>query len=329
MDFSESFASQQDMCEFSACFSLATWFMPVLPVIGYPWPNGGPGSGKTKWGLCWAHTSYLGMVVLNSGSFAALRDLANYGATLLFDDAENLSDPKRSDPDKRMLFLAGNRRGAQIPLKEPAPDGGWVTKWINAFCPRGFTAIALPDPVLGSRSIRIPLLRTADTTKANIDPSDIEMWRVDRRALQDNLWATALALMKEADQVSRELNHDCELLGRDFEPWRGVLTVARLFDRHGVQDLESRMRKVMKAYQQEKTDNDSNDRAVQVLRAILHQLSSDVSDNSDVSMGVPAKGRKLLSGPAKSPRSSRRLVMRRSLIQNGLPLKRWAASLVL
>jgi len=46
------------------------------------------------------------------GSFASLRDLADYGATLAFDDAELLAESGKGDPDKRALLLAGNRRGA-------------------------------------------------------------------------------------------------------------------------------------------------------------------------------------------------------------------------
>src|SRR2546423_9369013 len=81
------------------------------------------------------------------GTFAELRDLADCGATIGFDDAENLNDPKRTDPDKRALLLAGNRTGVRIPFKELAGDR-WVIRWINAFGPRGFTAIDLPDHVL-------------------------------------------------------------------------------------------------------------------------------------------------------------------------------------
>ena len=36
---------------------------------------------------------------------------------LLFDDAEVLADPQRTDPDKHMLILAGNRKGVALPLK--------------------------------------------------------------------------------------------------------------------------------------------------------------------------------------------------------------------
>jgi hypothetical protein len=42
--------------------------------------------------------AYLGQLILAGGSFASLRDLADYGATLAFDDAENISDPNRPTP---------------------------------------------------------------------------------------------------------------------------------------------------------------------------------------------------------------------------------------
>lgn len=88
---------------------------------------------------------------------------------IAFDDAEHLSDSKRSDPDKRNLLLAGNRRGNTIPLKEPGPDRTWRTRHVNTFCARLFSAIRLPDPVLASRSIVVPLIQTIDRTKANAD----------------------------------------------------------------------------------------------------------------------------------------------------------------
>ena len=138
IDFAHSFTGQREMIELSACFSLMTWFGPAFSLLSYPWPNGDKGSGKTHWSNCWADTSYLGMVVLASGSFAALRELADYGVSLLFEDAENLADTKGTDPNKRALLLAGNRRGAIVPIKEPAPNGrGWQTRYVNAFCPRG------------------------------------------------------------------------------------------------------------------------------------------------------------------------------------------------
>src|SRR5262249_51633071 len=109
IDFSHSLADQRTMCELSACASLGSWLADAFTLMPYGWPNGERGSGKTQWGAVWALTSYLGEVILSSGSFAAVRDLADYGAALFFDDAENVNDPKRFDPQKRELLLAGNR----------------------------------------------------------------------------------------------------------------------------------------------------------------------------------------------------------------------------
>ena len=148
IDFERSLADQETMCEMVACYALATWFLDAFNVCGFLWPNGERGSGKTKFLTVIAELSYLGQVILAGGSYAALRDLADYGATLCFDDAENLADPKKTDPDKRALLLAGNRRGNTVAVKEISGDKTWQTRYVNTFCPRCFSAINIPDAVL-------------------------------------------------------------------------------------------------------------------------------------------------------------------------------------
>lgn len=105
--------------------------------------------------------------------------------------------------------------------------------------------------------------------------------------LQDDLWATGLWLLPEASSVWAEFDHEDAVIGREFEPWRPVLSVARLFERHGIDGLESRMRAVMRAYQSEKDDLLDGDRTVTVIRALCSAASdiSDVSVISDISGG--------------------------------------------
>jgi hypothetical protein len=153
IDFDRSLADQQTMGELVACYILATWFLDAFTVIGYLWPNGEKGSGKTQLLMVIAELAYLGHMILVGGSYASLRDLADYGATLCFDDAENVMDLKRGDPDKRALLLAGNRRGNTIPVKEPVNGRAWRTRHVQTFCPRLFSAIRLPDLVLASRTL--------------------------------------------------------------------------------------------------------------------------------------------------------------------------------
>ena len=270
LDFSRSLDEHPRMCRFSACCSLMTWFSDVFTVLPYTWPNSPtPGAGKTKWGHCWTKTSYLGHLTSASGSFAALRDLADLGATLMFDDAEALADPRKADPDKMALVLAGNRKGVEVAVKEPSADGGWRTRWVNAYCPRGFTALNLPFRALQSRSIVIPLMASADPTRANRDPENPDDWPLDQQQLRDDLWSLTLFLQREAAAVWTEMSKETSILGRDWERWRALITIARLFERHGVEGLEQDMRRVLTSYHHQKGDLEVQSRETLVIRALM------------------------------------------------------------
>jgi hypothetical protein len=185
LDFSLSLDDQKPMCEMVACHTLATWFLDAFNAIGYLWPNGAKGSGRTKLLHVVSEMGYLGEVILAGSSVPCLRDWADYGAILCYDEAQNL-DGKNADPDKLSLLLSGNRRGSTMAVKELVGDK-WVTRHVNTYCPRLFSAIHLPGETLESRSIVIPLVRSADKDKANSDALNPLHWPCDRKALIDGL----------------------------------------------------------------------------------------------------------------------------------------------
>lgn len=268
IDFDRSLADQREMCELIACYTLATWFLDAFNVIGYIWPNGERGSGKTQLLVIMAELGYLGQFILSAGSFAALRDLADYGALLCFDDAENLSDPKTTDPDKRMLLLAGNRRGSTVPVKEPSPEGAWRTRHVKTYCARAFSAIRLPDGVLASRTITVPLVRSGDRRRANADPLEYDLWPHDRQTLLDDLWATAVTHLPKLSGYERRINNESSLMGRNLEPWRAILAVALWLDENGVEGLSDRMKKIAGDYQVERAKFESTDLTRLVVSAV-------------------------------------------------------------
>jgi Domain of unknown function (DUF3854) len=270
IDFNKSLADQRTMAEFVACYVLSTYFLDAFTVIGFLWPNGDRGSGKTQLLLVVTELAYLGETILAGGSYACLRDLADYGATLAFDDAEGLSDPKRTDPDKRALLLAGNRKGNTVPVKEPGPNGTWHTRYVNTFCPRLFSAIRLPDNVLASRSIVVPLIRTPDPHRANADPLDNAVWPHDRDTLKDDLWALALENLPKMPRYVAQVNRVAQLSGRTLEPWRPILAVARWLEDTGVQGIWDRMQDLSQAYQEERPDLESADLQALVIKALCH-----------------------------------------------------------
>ena len=96
LDFDRSLADQRTMAEFSACLVLLTWLAPAFDVLPYAWPSGGWGSGKTKWLTCWALAGHMDEVTTMAATLSTVRDLAELGAALGFDDAERLVDPKRA-----------------------------------------------------------------------------------------------------------------------------------------------------------------------------------------------------------------------------------------
>jgi hypothetical protein len=290
LDLHRDPARQRALCELSAGFSLLTWLTPAMTSLGYVWPNGPAGSGKTHYADVWAATSYLGHLVLSSGTFASLRDLADYGAALAFDDAEKLADPKKSDPSVRELLLAGHHRGAEVTLKEPAPDGTWRTRFIDAFAPRAFTAIKVPDPTLASRSVVVSLVRT-DSAKGNCDPADRDRWPHDQRRLTDDLWAWALAALPRAKALWAELEDEADVVGRDYQPWRPVLLVARLVEESlrpespaaeaALRGLERRLRTLMAGQREAQAELLPPDRTVLVLRALATMTGARLTDGTD------------------------------------------------
>ena len=234
---------------------------------------GDRGTGKTQTLILKAEMGFLGQLILMGGSYATLRDMADYGACLCFDDAENLLDQK-TDPDKRALLLAGNRKGAIVTVKEKGSNGEWRTRHVNAYCARSFSSIKLPDPVLESRSISIPLVRTSDRQRANSDPLDYSLWPHDRRELVDDLWALGLAHLSELVKYEGAVSGGARLSGRALQPWKAILAVAAWLDDKGVKGLFNRIEKLSWSYQEERTTLELTDLTTLVVRSLCHCANS-------------------------------------------------------
>jgi hypothetical protein len=278
MDFSHSVGTQADLVDMISLYIYGCYLLDAFTVIGYLWPNGDKGVGKTKLLVVVTDLAYLGVLVTAGGTFASLRDLADYGACIGFDDSESIMDVRRADPDKRTLLLAGNRRGTYVTLKEPLGDG-WTTRYIHAFCPRLFSAINLPDEVLASRSIVVPLVRSADGQKANRDPADHETWPVDRRRLVDDLWSLGLANLTAVRAYDRKVTERTTMVGRVLEPWRAILTVALwLQEKQGMTGIFDRMLALAERYQGERGDIEEASPVRVLILALIQMLEPAKGD---------------------------------------------------
>lgn len=280
IDFSLSFGTQEQMCKLSACLSLLTWFRLATEALPYPWPNGEKGSGKTQWGLVWSLCSFIGKAITSESSFAVFRDYAGYGASIMIDDAERVTDGKDKNLDAvRTLFLSGYRKGTSVDLKVKVGDD-WISKVVDAYCPKAFTSIRVPEGAMGSRVIRIPLVRSINTEKTNYDPTNLRLWPCDWETLKDDSWLCALTHLPEASQINDELNNETELSGRDYERWKGVFLIAKLLDRHGKSNIEAEMREIMWQYFKDDAGETSDDERIPLIIEEIEQRLKDSPDNN-------------------------------------------------
>jgi hypothetical protein len=282
IDFDHSLADQKTMCELIACYALSTWFLDAFNVIGYLWPNGEKGSGKTQLLNIVSELSYLGQMILAGGSYSSLRDLADAGATLCFDEAENVASNNNPDDDKKALLLAGNRRGSTVTFKELSPDGKtWQNRFVNTFCARAFSAINMPNGALEDRTTIIPLIRSVDRFRSNADVLDFALWPHDRQRLIDDLWALGLTHLRELKKADDYVAAHARLTGRNLEPFRSSLAVAKWMSEKGVAGLYERMEQLTVDYQSERRGFDSGDLRVLIVRALVALTGGDACDACD------------------------------------------------
>jgi len=141
----------------------------------------------------------------------------------------------------------------------------------------------LPDNVLASRTIILPLIRTPDRRRANADPLDYDLWPHDRQQLIDDLWCLSLSHLGQMKRYETRVNEDARLAGRNLEPWRALLAVAMWLDGQGCDGLWNRIEQLSIDYQQERPNLETNDLTLLTIQALCRTVRLQIPSADDIS----------------------------------------------
>lgn len=279
VSFESSLTDQRGMRELVACWIIGTYFLDAFDVVGYLWPTGERGSGKTQLLNTVSSLAYLGKTTTAGSSFASIRDDAHYGATLAFDDCEDLKNMENS---KRELLLAGNTRGTLISRKEPTGQNGWRTVSINNFAPRLFSSIGMPDPVLGSRTISVPLITSLDTEKTRRSPVRTDDWSIDRQKIVDGLWSIGVNFLSRVRESDQEASRRSGLAARGHDIFRMPLAIAYWLQHdHNADRLWARLETLSARYRELQSEYEEPDLSTLVVLA-AHDLVAEKGNDITV-----------------------------------------------
>lgn len=217
-----------------AAFVILSYCSPVFPAVPYLFFVGTAGSGKSRALEVLQELVFRPFYSADASPALIYRTLHSVGGTLLLDEAERLKNAGRDPGVQELLSLlqAGYRRGGSASRLEPIGDQFRPVSF-QVFGPKALASITGPPPVLASRCIVIPMIRTgADSPKPKrrILPDQAQ-------PIRDMLHSLAL----EYGEIFLELpSRDVcppEIFGRNWEIWQPILAIGSWLEEHGAEGL--------------------------------------------------------------------------------------------
>lgn len=213
-------------------WNIGTYFFPLFDAYPYLHVNGVSDSGKTqlmKVCQCIAFNAEL------SGSISAaalFRKVQATRCTLLIDENEELANPIMNEELYRLL-LNGYKRGAKV-MRSDMRTPGYIPMKFDVYSPKMLASISVFERVLGSRCISIIMQPSSNKEIAGKAVKDSDTsWQDIRNMLYPfllNNWGT---IYRSYD----ELRNDFDLANRDYEIWKPILAMARLFSNDIFKDM--------------------------------------------------------------------------------------------
>lgn len=217
---------------------IGTYCFTLFVTYPYLFFGGTAGVGKTKAVKLTVYLSFNGRKSANSSVPALFRTVQSARGCVGVDEAENLARRKRGE-ELRNLMLSGWEADSYFErtvetqkkvLKEH------VLKRFENYCPKAIGNIAGIEGALGSRIIKINLLRT---NKPSIGNREMLREKHSRWIpIRDSIYLWVLGNWKEIKKNYEDLKCPSTLKNREWQIWRPLLSIAKTIDENVFNQLK-------------------------------------------------------------------------------------------
>ncbi len=238
---------EEDWYDFMSCWVIGTYFYRMFLSYPYILLLGDIESGKTKTQTLVALLSFNAELTFNSTPPYIIFAIHHNCATCCVDEAERLANEKSENAQVVIsMYNEGYKKGVSHGKME-AKGQQWVPKKFDGYSPKIFASTKGLTPTLISRSIKIIMTRTPNK---EIENREVGINNPIFQELRDKLY---LVFMKYAQEIVVMYNNltDEEILGREWELSKPILTIAKVIDEKLYQNLRSFLLKVQKEKREE------------------------------------------------------------------------------
>lgn len=207
-----------------ALWNIGTYFHQLFEAYPYLHVNGLSDSGKTRLMKvcdCMAFNADLCGTITVAYLF---RKVHISRCTILIDENEELEDPQKGQELKKVL-RSGYKKGAKADRSDMTTPS-YTPRSYEVYSPKALSTIASLDSVLGSRCIIILMQPTSRKEKSDRAlKEESPQWQ----EIRDMLYPFLFRNWRTIQQSYDDLGNEADLVNREWEIWKPILALARVF----------------------------------------------------------------------------------------------------
>lgn len=275
----------KDSLKVLTLWAIGTYFYRLFEYYPYLDFSGSKGSGKTKALvilLCICYNARLSHKITGP-NWARNVDALN--CTILIDEQEDLNKPE-SEHAKNLILLLNSafRTDANQSISVPIKDMGWGSKTFDLGVPVALGHISPLNDVTEDRAIPLKMIHSID--KKILD-AEVEQNNPIWNRIRDMTYRSYLDYFDEVIKIKKEVITLPNITSRERNQiWKPLITLAKLFERHGVTGLEESITNVIKdTHELRNLSNQSSNLDIQILEKLCELfITKQISEPKDSSI---------------------------------------------